>query len=209
MHGHLLTIIGAAACAGAPQLAAAQGEPVELFDGSFAGWSIENAPGGNISIRDGVLRVEAPAGWLRSEQTYADFRLRIEFRFVTDDADSGIFIRTVADSSFGPGWPSNGYQLQLRNPVIESRFPAVGGFFRHGTPPGDTEFDPAVAAAASSGTGIWQLLEIAVEGERLEARLNGTLLTRAAGIANPTGFIGIQAETGAVEFRSIGIELLR
>lgn len=199
--------VAALACAACMLVSgAARAEPVELFDGTLAGWSVENAPGGNIAIRDGVLRVEEREGWLRSAETYGDFHLAIEFRFLTDNADSGIFVRAVADGQFGPGWPSNSYQVQLRNPVGESRFPAVGGIFRHGKPPGETEFDAAAAAEASTGTGEWQTLEIEVAGERLEVRLNGTLLTRASGIENPRGYIGIQAETGALEFRSIEIE---
>jgi hypothetical protein len=30
-------------------------------------------------------------------------------------------------------------------------------------------------------------------------------VTRAAGIVNPEGYIGIQGETGALEYRSIGV----
>jgi hypothetical protein len=177
-----------------------------LFDGTLTGWTVENAPDGNIAVRNGVLRVEEPAGWLRAAGIYENFLLRIEFRFVTDDADSGIFVRAVADGTFGPGWPSNSYQVQLRNPIGESRFPPVGGIFRHGKPPGETDFDPGLAAELSTGTGEWQQLEIEAAGEQLEVKLNGTLLTRASGIENPRGFIGIQAETGAIEFRSIEIE---
>ncbi len=202
-----LPAAGAAAIAAAVALALeGAAEPVQLFDGTLSGWSVENAPGGNISTRDGVLRVEEPAGWLRSSETYGDFALRIEFRFVTDDADSGIFVRATAEQTFGRGWPSGSYQVQLRNPVGESRFPPVGGIFRHGMPAGEAEFDPAAAAALSAGTGEWQVLEIEVLGDRLDVRLNGAHLTRASGIENPRGYVGIQAETGAVEFRSIAIE---
>lgn len=197
-----------AACLAAGVLslyATAQDAPVPLFDGTLAGWSIERAPGGNIALQDGVLRVAAPEGWLKSARTYADFSLRVEFRFLTDDADSGIFVRALDDAPFGRGWPGNSYQVQLRNPVGESRFPAVGGIFRHGKPPGETQFDAALAARVSTGTGEWQVLEIEAAGTDLEVRLNGTVLTRAAGIENPRGHIGIQAETGALEFRSIQI----
>jgi hypothetical protein len=178
---------------------------IPLFDGTLAGWTIENTDAGNISVSGGILRVEAPRGWLRSEQRYGDFSLRLEFRFVTDDADSGIFVRAVADAQFGPGWPSNSYQVQLRNPVGESPFPPVGGIFRHGRPAGDTDFDASRAEQASTGTGEWQTLEIDVSGERLTVDLNGVRLTDATGIVNPTGYIGLQAETGAVEFRAIEI----
>lgn len=189
-----------------PAICAAQGVARPLFDGTLSGWTIENTTAGNISVHDGVLRVEQPAGWLRSADTYGDFLLRVEFRFVTDDADSGIFVRAVPDGTFARGWPNNSYQVQLRNPVLESRFPPVGGIFRHGKPPGDTAFDPAVAERVSTGTGQWQQLEIEAAGETLHVRLNGTSLTRASGIDNPRGHIGIQAEAGTVEFRSIVIE---
>lgn len=185
---------------------AAQAQRVPLFDGTLAGWSIENATAGNIVVESGVLRVAAPTGWLKSAGSYGDFALRIEFRFLTDDADSGIFVRAVADGVFGRGWPGSSYQVQLRNPLGESPFPAVGGIFRHGKPPGETRFDAALAASASMGTGEWQVLEIEVLGSELRAALNGVELTRASGIENPRGFIGIQAETGALEFRRIEIE---
>jgi hypothetical protein len=183
----------------------AQERLAALFDGTLDGWSVENTADGNIAVHDGVLRVAAPAGWLKSAGRYSDFLLRIEFRFLTDDADSGIFVRALDTGPFGRGWPNDSYQVQLRNPVAESRFPAVGGIFRHGKPAGDTQFDAALAARVSTGTGEWQTLEIEAAGPMLEVRLNGTLLTRAAGIENPDGHIGIQAETGALEFRSIEI----
>jgi hypothetical protein len=185
--------------------AVAQDAPpfVALLDGTLEGWTIESD--GNFTASDGLLRVEAPRGWLRSEKEYGDFSLRAEFRFVTDDADSGVFVRAVGDAEFGPGWPGNAYQVQLRNPVGQSPFPPVGGVFRHGRPPGETRFDAAVAERASTGTGEWQTLEIDVVGEILNVRLNGVALTEAAGISNPSGHIGLQGERGAVEFRSIEI----
>jgi len=176
-------------------------EPVPLFDGTLDGWSIENDAA--VSVADGVLRIDAPRGWLRSNGQYADFSLRVEFRFVDDDTDSGIFVRAVADGTFGAGWPDNAYQVQLRNPIGESRFPPVGGIFRHGKPHGETRFDPADAERLSLGTGVWQTLEIDADGETLSVRLNGEPLTEALGIVNPSGYIGIQAERGAIEFRAI------
>ena len=177
-----------------------------LFDGSLQGWTIENSSADNFTVADGILRVAEPEGWLRSAGQYADFRLRIEFRFLTHNADSGIFVRAVADGSFGRGWPNNSYQLQLRNPLGQSRFPPVGGLFRHGSADGPTQFDPYTADRASTGTGVWQTLEIEVVGDLLTAWLNGAQLTYAQNIANPSGYIGIQGETGALEFRRIEIQ---
>lgn len=176
-----------------------------LFDGTLQGWSIENAEGGNIALEGETLIVAGAAGWLKSDAQFADFELRIEFRFLTDDADSGVFLRAAAHDTFGPGWPSGSYQVQLRNPIGASRFPPVGGLFRHGLPNGATQFEPSDAERLSLGTGVWQTLEIEARGTTLSVRLNGAPLTHASDIVNERGYIGIQAETGRVAFRAIDI----
>lgn len=193
-------------------VAAAQGQPasgyVPLFDGTLNGWAIENTQAGNIGVRDGVLRVEGPSGWLRSAREYADVAVRTEFRFVTADADSGLFVRASGAGQFMRGWPNNSYQVQIRNPATQSRLPPVGGLFRHGMPPGPIEFDAAIVENVVKPTGEWQVLEVEVVGTRLTARLNGTDVLKAMDIANPLGYLGLQAETGTVEFRSLEVREL-
>jgi hypothetical protein len=176
-----------------------------LFDGTLAGWSVENTTAGNFTAGGGVLRVAGPAGWLRSNERYADFELRVEFRFLTPDADSGIFVRAAGEGTFMRGWPANSYQVQLRVPSTPSRLPPVGGIFRHGMPPGETVFDQAGVEKAFTGVGEWQRVEITVAGETLTVRFNDVDVTRAGNITNAPGYIGIQGETGALEYRSIGI----
>lgn len=179
---------------------------VPLFRGTLDGWSVQGTDAGHFSVRDGVLHVEGPDGWLRSNRQYADFTLRAEFRFLTDDADSGIFVRAVGVMPFLRGWPNQSYQVQVRNPIGQSRFPPVGGLFRHGMPDGELRFEEAMAAALSKPTGEWQILEIDARGDRLTVRLNGREVTRAGNIANARGYIGIQGEAGALEFRTIEIQ---
>lgn len=182
---------------------------VELFDGTLDHWRTAFTSGDNIRVVDGLLRVEGGNGWLRSRARYTDVRLEIEFRFLTEDADSGIFLRADPDRTFARGWPDASYQVQLRNPLGESRFPPVGGLFRHRMPDGPLAFDEAGARSAAGSTGEWQTLAIELVGERLQVWLNGTLVTRAAGIVRSSNFIGIQAETGALEFRSFRVRELR
>jgi len=180
----------------------------ELFDGSFNGWTIENTEHDNFAIDGEVLRVEAPEGWLRSTRAYADFELRVEFRFLTDDADSGVFVRAVGNEPFARGWPNSSYQVQMLNPLSESRFQPIGGLFRHGMQQGETNYDEALARRISKPTGEWQELFIRVTGTEITASLNGEQVLSAGGIGNTEGHIGLQGETGALEFRSIAIREL-
>lgn len=195
--------IGLIAMAAALPVRAQSDGFVPLFDGTLAGWTVESAPAGTFAVQDGVLRVEGSNGWLRSERQYGDFILRLEFRSVTPDADSGIFIRTIGDRPFMRGWPNNGYQVQVRDPSRPSPFPPVGGLFRHGTPPGDATLDTDAVGRLFTGTGEWQTLEIDVQGDRLVVRLNGDDVLTAANMQNAPGYIGIQAEAGVMEYRAI------
>ncbi|HZI51653.1 MAG TPA: DUF1080 domain-containing protein [Terriglobia bacterium] len=182
-----------------------------LFDGkTLQGWTAKNTTATTFSLKEGVLRVEGNNGWLQSEREYGNFRLRVEVRFLTDNADSGVFVRAVGDSIFLRGWPGNSYQVQARdvtrnqsaNPIL------IGNIYRHGNRGGQTTFDSAVALGAAKPTGEWQTLELEVVGEMLTVTLNGTVVTRATGLANPRGYVGLQGEAGIVEYRSVQIQEL-
>ena len=177
---------------------------VRLFDGTLNGWTVENTAANNFTVRDGLLRVEAPAGWLRSAREYRNFTLRAEFRFVTPDADSGIFVRAVGPKIFMRGWPGDSYQVQVRVPTAPGPLPPVGGIFRHGTPQATTNLDSDAVNAAFTGVGEWHRLEIDVVNTSLRVRLNGTETTRAD-VIDRSGHIGVQGETGVVEYRTIEI----
>lgn len=201
-------LLGLALFVSAPGVATTgreQEQFVQLFDGTMNGWVAENTTAKNFTVADGVLRVEGPSGWLRTERQFTDFTARLQFRFVTADADSGVFFRTTGATQFMRGWPNNGYQVQVRNPATQSRLPAVGGLFRHGMPPGEITFDQPLVEKLSRGTGEWQELTFTVAGEALTVRLNGTEVTRAANIVKQPGYIGLQAEVGVVEFRAIEV----
>lgn len=190
------------AMAGAQSPAPAAGSFVPLFDGTLQGWTVEHTTAGNISSRDGVLHVEGPSGWLRSERQFTDFVLRVEFRFLTPDADSGVFVRAVGDRIFMRGWPGDSYQVQVRVPTTASFLPPLGGIFRHGTPPGESTLDTKAVLRAYTGLNAWQRLEIDLRGDTLIGRVNGIETTRAT-VVRRAGWIGIQAETGALEYRTI------
>ena len=204
------TAIVAAVCVTGGESFAQAAPFVPLFNGkTLDGWVVENSDGANFSVRADVIRVEGPQGWLRSANQYGDFTLRVEARFLGGDADSGVFVRAPGPASniFMRGWPANAYQVQVRdmstnrttNPLW------IGNLYRHRVPAGETTFDSEAALAAVRPTGQWQVFEIDVRGDRLSVTLNGSLITRASGLVNPRGYIGIQGETGAVEYRSIEV----
>ena len=177
---------------------------IQLFNGQdLDGWEIVN--NGQFSVEDGVLKLDRGTGWLRSSETFGDFVLTMEFRFLEEEANSGIFVRTGPTSRDDDrGWPDNGYQIQCMD-IITGDTP-LGQMIPYGAPPFEHEFDLEALQAAYNPTGEWQTYEITARGETLEVRLNGALLTTATSIKNLTGHIGIQGELGLLEFRKIEVD---
>ena len=175
-----------------------------LFNGKdLDGWTIEND--GQFSVQNGFLLVNKGTGWLRSNKEYGDFVMRMEFRFNEKEANSGIFIRTAATSKNDEnGWPDNGYQVQCMDIITGER--PLASMIPYGAPPYKDHFDSEALAKAYKPTGQWNTYEIECVGEELSVALNGVEVTTATDIKRLRGHVGIQAEHGLLEFRSIEIE---
>ena len=64
-----------------------------IFDGQdLAGWQAMGQQ--DWHAENGILWTEGKGGWLRSDQRYADFALRLDYR-LTKGAVSGIFLRSA------------------------------------------------------------------------------------------------------------------
>jgi hypothetical protein len=177
--------------------------PQALFDGhSLKGWTIEN--NGQFSARDGMLALNRGSGWLRSDATFGDFVLVIEFRFLQKGANSGIFVRTGATSKKDEnGYPDNGYQIQCMDTATGNN--PLGALILYGAPPCKSKTDHEAVKRAYHPTGEWNTFEITCRGETLNVKLNGIEVTTATEIKNLSGHVGIQGEKGSLEFRKFEI----
>jgi hypothetical protein len=177
-------------------------ETKSLFNGkNLDGWIIENDA--QFSVADGVLKVNRGTGWLRSEKTYSDCTIVIQFRFLEEDANSGVFVRTGPTSKEDEdGWPDNGYQIQCRNTINGT---ALGFLIPYGAPAFQHESNLAALKKVFKPTGEWQAFRIVLNGEELSVFVNDALVTTATDIKNASGHIGIQGEKGLLEFRKIEV----
>ena len=152
-------------------------------------------------MEDGILKLDGGTGWLRSDKTYSDFTLVVEFRFLEPKANSGIFVRTAPTSKKNEdGWPDNGYQVQCMDSLEDK---PLGTIMRSGGSAFEQKVDFEAIQEAYKPTEEWQTFEITAKGETLTVKLNDVLVTTASNIKNPEGHIGIKGEHGQLEFRKI------
>lgn len=180
-------------------------QPIELFNGrDLSNWTIES--NGQFSVADGVIKINRGTGWLRSNEVFKDFVLTIEFRFLEAGANSGIFIRTKATMHDNEkGYPNNGYQVQAKDSNEDK---ALGQIFLQGAPPFEHTFDLQAVKQAYKPHGNWHTYEITAQGETLEVKLNGIVVSTATSVKNLEGHIGIQGEFGLLEFRKVEVLVL-
>lgn len=189
MRRSCLLLLAAAFCAplrGADADAAASDVSFGLFDGkSLAGWtSVHDA---KFSAQNGVLSLDGGMGWLRTDQRFRDFTLRLEWRALGPKYDSGIYFRAPLE---GKPWPPN-YQVNLRHDEV-GKLVAVDGA---GGP------TPANVKAQ----GEWNHLELRVVGKEGSLKINGVEAWKTQALQERDGFLGIQAEEHKFEFRDITI----
>ncbi|AWB66060.1 hypothetical protein C2869_06230 [Saccharobesus litoralis] len=177
-------------------------QPIQLFNGKdLSNWTIES--NGQFSVENGVIKLNRGTGWLRSNDTFSDYVLTMEFRFLEKEANSGIFVRTQATKHQDEkGYPNNGYQVQAKD-TLEGI--ALAQMIPYGAPPFQHAFDLEALKLAYKPHGEWHTYEITAKGETLQVKLNDIVISTATHIKNLDGHIGIQGEFGLLEFRKIEV----
>jgi len=157
-----------------------------LFDGrSLDGWTAEN--GCEAAVEDGLLVLKAGDGWLRSDRTYSDFLLHIEWKALkAADYDAGVYIRTLPE---GKPFPKAGYQVNL----LQGKEGNIGNL-------------PGAASSGLVRQGEWNVFDITVVGETVALSINGKEAYKVGGLKQSSGYVGLQCEVpkgGQFQFRSI------
>jgi hypothetical protein len=188
---------------------------VPLFkDGQLGELSL-SAPqyAGNVSIVDGLLRVAGPGGWLRTKHAYSNYTLRLEFRTMTPDANSGVYLRQRGNETDESGWPMNTDELQILSQRVPPPTAAAGdprwfgSLLSRGTEGGLGSLDTGEILRAWRGVGEWQEALLQVEGSSAKISLNGIAIAEGGNLANVAegGFVGLEIGPGVTEFRTVEI----
>ena len=166
------------------------GKWVSLFNGKdLSGWvSVHDVV---AEVKEGNLRIVRGMGWLRTEKEYGDFALEAEWKALVKDYDSGFFFRCAKE---GKPWPTDGWQVNLR-------YDRLGGLVRGyaSVVPSETEKMPV---------NQWVKFRIEVRGKKCTLHVNGEKAWEYDKIDRDRGYIGIQIEDRAFDFRNIRIQEL-
>jgi hypothetical protein len=168
-----------------------------LFDGeSLFGW--EAATKADWRVEGGAILVSSgEPGLLNTTSQFADYVLKADFRSAKG-TNSGIFLRTVKK----PANPKEGcYELNIAD-FGTSPF-ATGSLVSRGE---------EAKVAENLDSDDWQSFEVTCEGERITVKVDGKQVldyTEKHDAKPPlVGHIGLQLNSGKVEFRNVKLKPL-
>ena len=202
-------------------LFASQIHPLEkgfqaLFNGkNLEGWTLVGGKGPGYVAQDGMLVCPAEGGGnLLTEQEFADFTLRFEFR-LTDGGNNGIGIRAPLEGDIA----YTGMEIQ----ILDHDAMRYQGKLK------PTQFHGSIYDVIPAKTGFlkelgeWNQEEITAIGPKIKVVLNGTtivdadldavtdaaILKRHPGLMRTSGRIGFLGHGSKVDFRNIRIRAIK
>jgi hypothetical protein len=167
-----------------------QADFISMFNGQdFTGWRFTEAEEPtqpkNWSIAEGVIKLSGGGSpHLATEREYADFEMRFQWRALRDKYNGGFFIRS------GKNLGQN--QLNL----------AHGG---EGNVIGGKVVGAKAVPDLQNPAGQWNEWRVLVVGDKVTFWCNDKLAWEGTGLSPVKGYIGLQAEGAALEFRNLRI----
>jgi len=167
------------------------GKPITLFNGkNLDGWQ----PTGKVNqwvVENGILKSPRPGSNIKTNKTFNDFKLHIEFRY-PKESNSGVYLR-------------GRYEVQVEDSKgMEATNIHLGGLYGF--------IDPLEMVAKDAGE--WQSFDITLVGRIVTVIANGKTIIRDQMIPGITGGaldsreaepgpIMMQGDHGLIEYRNI------
>lgn len=177
-----------------------------LYDGqSLAGWRVIGGESTFAADGESIVGRRGPGAntFLRTDETYADFSLKMQMRW-DEPGNSGVLFRAHQRDGDGRAF---GYQFELD----DSERSWSGGIYDEARRGWIDGLDDNPEARAAIRRNDWNDIEIEARGPRLKTRINGVPAADVIDGLNDEGFIALQVHegnAGVMRWRRIRIKAL-
>ena len=217
-----------AVCAGCAGGSDVSPGPRSLWNGQdLAGWHVDvpAADGGaslppSFAVRDKMLVSEgSPPGHLITDESFADYRLTVEWRWPKQPGNCGILVHTSTPRRLYGMFPQS-IEVQLHHENAGDFWCigediAVPDMEKRRGPRANWGVDGEKARRIANLTdgsekpaGQWNQMVIECRGRTIKVQVNGELVNEGTECTAERGQIAIQAEGAACEFRRLDLEPL-
>ena len=181
----------------------------KLFNGKdLTGWTFHVQADSTATaedvfgVKDGVITIAGqPFGYMITDQSFGDYKLHLEWRWVGEPSNSGIFLHAEPIDAV---WPRCA-EVNLMNGRAGDMIASGGSAFEELT---EGRFLRSTVESAENPAGEWNTAEIICQGNFIQAYVNGVLMNEAH-FDRSSGPIALQSEGGPLEVRNVYITPLK
>ncbi len=194
-------------------------DKIELFNGQdLENWNIivdseDGEPKDLFYVEDGLLNTPGtPFGYIRTKESYSNYKLHLEWRWTEEPANSGVLINVQGQEIIFPHCVEcqlmngragdvvlmgKGAEITIRDSTYrvtseERRYLSI----------------PKLEESSEMPAGEWNTYEITSKDGNLEVIVNGILQNTGTGMTLTEGNIALQSEGGPIQFRNIYLQPL-
>jgi hypothetical protein len=179
-----------------------------LLSADLSGWRMAGR-GSFRSLGEAVIESDGGPGLLWYErEIFENLVLKVEWRTMRGDANSGVFIRCPPLTDSPQPAIDRGYEIQIDDKGVD---PEHGKTFSPLHITGAIYKLAPARIVASRGTAEWNEFEITAHGGTIEVVLNGDAVARLTNASRePRGHIALQAhhDGSNVQFRNLQVRRL-
>ena len=186
-------------------------ENIQLFNGKdLSNWlfylkdqSVD--PASVFTVQNGVIHITGnPFGYMRTKDTYSDYRLHVEWRYPVEATNSGVFIHATPPDAI---WIKC-FECQLAAGNAGD-FICMNGTDMNERKDKTKGVVKKLAASSEKSVGEWNIMEVVARENTLEVFINGVLQNKGTAISSTSGHICLQSEGKDIEFKNVYLTNLK
>jgi hypothetical protein len=182
-----------------------QSEKIQLFNGKDLGnWVFYLKdktvdPASVFTVQNGVIHISGnPFGYMRTKDTYSDYKLHVEWRWPSEATNSGVFVHGQKPDTI---WlKCVECQLMAGN---AGDFVCMNGADMKERSDKSIRIVRKMAGSSEKATGEWNTMEVICSKDTIEVYINGVLQNRGTKVSVSQGSICLQSEGKDIEFRNV------
>lgn len=157
-----------------------------------------------FTLNNGVIHISGnPYGYMRTNESYSDYKLHVEWRWPAEATNSGVFVHAQKPDTI---WlKCVECQLQAGN---AGDFVCMNGADMSERTDKSKPFVKKFSDSSEKPTGEWNTMEVICEGNSIKVTVNGILQNKGTNVNLSEGSICLQSEGKDIEFRNVYLNTL-